>query len=269
MAACNPPAAVRQLIVHGDCWPVVTATEHLVKSVLPGCACRTTYTLPALLQRLSRQPDAALVLCLRPREHIFLFYALRNALLYHPALVISDELLFTDRVVLHNWGDIPAVLHPEIAGTVSRLSHRKQPYPVKGKLADFLSAPKPATGYFAVPLMFTTPERLMNYMSLLMFRATESCGVTPAQQKLLLEVHRGRHTLAGMTGVLNTGTKKIWQDKERLLSKMGMRNRLRELLLGTRFREDLQRTAFMAPADSDMMCNTEATAGDCAAYHFD
>ncbi|ELJ4793911.1 transcriptional regulator [Salmonella enterica] len=269
MAACNPPAAARQLIVHGDCWPVVTATEHLVKSVLPGCACSTTYTLPALLQRLSRQPDAALVLCLRPREHIFLFYALRNVLLYHPALVISDELLFTDRVVLHNWGDIPAVLHPEIAGTVSRLSHGKQPYPVKGKLADFLSAPQPATGYFAVPLMFTTPERLMNYMSLLMFRATESCGVTPAQQKLLLEVHRGRHTLAGMTGVLNTGTKKIWQDKDRLLSKMGMRNRLRELLLGTRFREDLQQTAFMAPAESDMMCNTEATAGDCAAYHFD
>lgn len=89
----------------------------------------------------------------------------------------------------------------------------------------------------------------------------ESCGVTPAQQKLLQEVYRG-HTLAEMTGILSTDMKKIWENKDRLLAKMGMRNRLYELLNGTRFREDLQRTAFMAPAESDMMCNTEATAGN-------
>lgn len=270
MTVCNLPAAARQVIVHGDCWPVVAATEHLVKSVLPDCTCATTYTLPSLLQQLSRQPEAALVLSLRPREHIFLFYALKNALLHHPALVISDELLFSDRVVLHNQGDIPAVLLREFAGAVARVRHGKMPYPAKGKLADFLSDPKPATGFFAVPLIFTTPERLMNYMSLLMFRAAESCGVTPAQQKLLQEVHRGLRTLAGMTGVLNTGAKKIWQDKERLLFKMGMRNRLHELLNGTRFREDIQRTAFMAPSESDMLYKAEITAaGDRAAFHRD
>ncbi|EBG5937536.1 transcriptional regulator [Salmonella enterica subsp. enterica serovar Enteritidis] len=269
MATCNPSAATRQVIVHGDCWPVVTATEHLVKSALPDCACDTTYTLSALMQRLSKQPDAALVLCLRPREHIFLFYALGNALLYYPALVISDELLFTDRVVLHNWGDIPAVLYQEIVGTVARLSHGEQPYPVNRKLADFLFAPKPANGYFAVPLIFTSPVRLMNYMSLLMYRDSVRCGVTPAQQKLLTEVHSGHHTLTEITVILNTGIKRIWQDKERLLAKMGMRNRLRELLFGTHFREDLQRTAFMAPAESDMMYSSEAKEGDCAAYHFD
>lgn len=268
MAVCNRQLAARQVIVHGDCWPVVTATEHLVKSVLPDCDCVTTYTLPALLQRLFRQPNAALVLCLRPREHIFLFYALKNALLHHPALVISDELLFSDRVVLHSWGDIPAVLHQALAGTVARIQHGEQPYPVNRKLADFLSALKPVTGYFAVPLIFTSPERLMNFMSLLMFRATESCGVTPAQQKLLQEVYRG-HTLAEMTGILNTDMKKIWQNKERLLAKMGMRNRLRELLFGTRFREDLQRTAFMAPAESDIQHSTKATAGkdECPEAH--
>lgn len=216
MAVCNRQLAARQVIVHGDCWPVVTATEHLVKSVLPDCDCVTTYTLPALLQRLFRQPDAALVLCLRPREHIFLFYALKNALLHHPALVISDELLFSDRVVLHNWGDIPAVLHQTLAGTVVRIQRGEQPCPVNRKLADFLSAPKPATGYFAVPLIFTSPERLMNFMSLLMYRASVCCGVTPAQQKLLLELHEGRHTLAEMTGILNTDMKKIWQNKDRL-----------------------------------------------------
>ncbi|EBQ9252263.1 transcriptional regulator [Salmonella enterica subsp. enterica serovar Newport] len=258
MTVCNRPAAARQVIVHGDCWPVVTAMAHVVKSALPGSTCSTTYTLPALLQQLSRQPEAALVLCLHPREHIFLFYALKNELLYHPALVISDELLFSDRVILHSWGDIPATG----TGAVAMIQHGTMPHPAKGKLADFLSDPKPATGIFAVPQIFTTRERLMNYMSLLMYRASVGCGVTQSQQKLLQEVHRGRHTLAGMTGILNTGTKKIWQDKERLLSKMGMRNRLRELLFGTRFRDDLQRTVFMVPAGADMLYTSEAFAGD-------
>ncbi|EBX2068622.1 transcriptional regulator, partial [Salmonella enterica subsp. enterica serovar Java] len=110
------PIPARQVIIHGDCWPVTTTVVHLVRSVLPGCECEATYTLPVLLQQLSRKPEAALILCLRPREHLFLFYALKQALLKHPVLVISDELLFSDRVVLHNWGDIPAVLHQEFAG---------------------------------------------------------------------------------------------------------------------------------------------------------
>lgn len=262
MTVCNQSAAARQVIVHGDCWPVVTTAEHLVKSVLPDSACSTTYTLPALMQELSRQPEAALVLCLRPREHIFLFYALKDELLYHPALVISDELLFSDRVVLNSWGSLPAVLHQELVGAVARIQYGKKFYLAKGKLVDFLSDPKPATGFFAVPLIFTTPERLMNHMSLLMYQASVGCGVTPAQQKLLQEVHRGRCTLAGMTEVLNTGTKKIWQDKDRLLAKMGMRNRLRELLFGTCFREDVQRTEFMTPAKSGMLYKTKTTAGD-------
>ncbi|EIZ2110510.1 transcriptional regulator, partial [Salmonella enterica] len=81
-------------------------------------------------------------------------------------------------------------------------------------------------------------------------------------------VHRGRRTLAGMAGVLNTDTKKIWQDKDRLLAKMGMRNRLRELLFGICFREDIQRTAFMAPSESDMLYKTEITAAeDRATFH--
>ncbi|HAK0381696.1 TPA: transcriptional regulator [Salmonella enterica] len=255
----NQKTEDHHVIIHGDCWPVVSATEHLVKAILPGSRCEATFSLTTLLQRLAREPDALLILCLRPREHIFLFYALKSALLFHPALVISDELLFSDRVVLHYWGDIPVMLHQELAGTVVRVSLGEKLYPVNGKLTDFLSAPKPATGHFAVPLIFNNPERLMNYMSLLMYRATVRCGVTPAQQKLLREVYRGRHTLAGMTNILNKDRKKIWQDKDRLLAKMGMKNRLYELLHGTRFRENLQRTTFMAPAESDILYSSAAT----------
>ncbi|EBD6545063.1 transcriptional regulator [Salmonella enterica] len=248
MAKYNP-APARQVIIHGDCWPVVNAVAHLTRAILPGCECETTYTLPELLQQLNRKSEAALVLCLRPREHIFLFYALKEVLLYHPALVISDELLFSDRVVLHSWGALPAVLHQEITVMATQIRQHEKLSRVKNRLIGFLADPKPATGLFAVPLIFNHPTRLMNYMTLLMFRATVNCGVTPDQQKLLEEVYKGQCSLSEMATVLNKNEKQIWQDKYRLLVKMGMKNRLRELLYGTRFCQDIQRTPFMTPGD--------------------
>ncbi|MDJ6543003.1 transcriptional regulator [Salmonella enterica] len=251
----------RHIIIHGDSWPVVSATEHMVKAILPAGRCETTSGTVALLQTLSRSPEASLILCLRPREHVFLFCALKNALLSHPALVISDELLFSDRVVLHNYGGIPAVLLRALTGTVTRLRQGDNPYPVKGVLADSLSDPRPATGLFAVPLIFDRPDRLMNYMELLLYRATVSCGLTPAQQRLLQEVHRGQNRLADMTGILGSGKKKIWQDKDQLLMKLGMRNRLRELLYGTRFCMEEQRTSFITPDEAEQLYGMESSTG--------
>ncbi|EBG9727236.1 hypothetical protein LB105_005014 [Salmonella enterica] len=78
-------------------------------------------------------------------------------------------------------------------------------------------------------------------------------GVSPAQQRLLEEVYRGRERLSGLSGRLNVGERQIWQDKYRLLVKMGMRNRLRELLYGTRFCRDIQRTPFMTPENVEQI----------------
>lgn len=247
----------RQVIIHGDCWPVVSATQHVAEALLPGCRCECTYEITSLLQKLARSPDALLLLCLRPRQHIFLFYALQSELLCHPVMIISDELLFSDRVVLQSWGDIPAILHQELTGIVSRLRHGKNPCPVEDRLTSFLADPKPAMGCFTVPLIFNNPKRLMNYMSVLMYRATERCGVTPAQQKLLEEIYRGRgrHSFSGLTDVLNRNKKKIFQDKDRLLAKLGMRNRLQELLYGTRLCASLQRTPFIIPENIEQKHN--------------
>ncbi|EFT2485810.1 transcriptional regulator [Salmonella enterica] len=247
----------RQVIIHGDCWPVVNAVAHLTRSLLPGSECETTYTLPELLQQLHQNPEATLLLCLRPREHIFLFYALKQALLCHPALVISDELLFSDRVVLHNWGELPAVLHQELTTLLAQIrQHEKLFSRVKSRLDSFLADPKPATGLFAVPLIFNTPGRLMDYMELLMYRATVNCGVTPDQQKLLEDVHKGRYSMPGLKQRLNKNEKQIWQDKYRLLVKLGMRNRLHELFYGTRLSESQQRTPFMMPGTSQWKAGT-------------
>ncbi|EDL9821075.1 transcriptional regulator [Salmonella enterica subsp. enterica serovar Infantis] len=248
----------RQVIVYGDCWPVTTAVAHLVRTFLPGSDCETTYRLPALLQQLCRKPEAILVLCLRPREHLFLFYALSQALSDHPVMVISDELFFSDRLVLKVYGDIPALPEQALAELLIRARqgeewHGGARLRVTGELEVFLLSPAPVTGFLEVPQIFNNPKRLMNYMDLLMHREMLACGVSPAQQRLLEEVYRGRERLSGLSGRLNVGERQIWQDKYRLLVKMGMKNRLCELLYGTRFCQDIQRTPFMTPEDIEQI----------------
>lgn len=131
------------------------------------------------------------------------------------------------------------------------LRYGNSPAPAKGWLGDFLSDPKPATGFFTVPVIFNHPKRLMNYMSLLIFREIKNCGVTTDQQMLLEEIYRGRYSLSGLKTILNKNEKKIFQDKNRVLVKLGMKNRLRELLYGTRFCMTEQHTAFMMPEDTE------------------
>ncbi|EDT6166485.1 transcriptional regulator, partial [Salmonella enterica subsp. enterica] len=116
-----------------------------------------------------------------------------------------------------------------------------------GALDAFLLSPAPVTGFLEVPPIFNNPKRLMNYMDQLMHQEILACGVSLAQLRLLQEVYRGRGRLSALCGRLNTQEKQIWQDKYRLLVKLGMRNRLRELLFGTRFCKSLQRTPFIAP----------------------
>ncbi|EKC2616378.1 transcriptional regulator [Salmonella enterica] len=236
------------VIVYGDCWPEMVAVQYVVKTILPECLCEVAGSLTDLLQFLTRAPDALLILCLHPREHIYLFYALKEALLNHPALIISDELLFSDRLVLQSWGGIPFMSHRDITPLIRAIQKYGQPpHPLEGKLSGFLSVPTVATGFFAVPMIFNSPERLMNYMSLLLHRAITYCGITPTQQKLLNEIYKGKYNLSGMAGVMNMSGKKISQEKERILTKLGMKNRMYALLHGTRFCVKIQRTAFMPP----------------------
>ncbi|ECJ2314146.1 TPA: transcriptional regulator [Salmonella enterica subsp. salamae serovar 9,46:z4,z24:z39:z42] len=242
----------RQVIVYGDCWPVTIAVAHLVRTFLPGSNCETAYRLPVLLQQLRRKPEAILILCLRPREHLFLFYALRQTLPDCPVMIISDELFFSDWLVLKVYGGIPALLEQELAEMLIYARRGGQwsggaRLEGAGELESFLLSPAPVTGFLEVPPIFNNPKRLMNYMDQLMHREILACGVSLAQLRLLQEVYRGRGRLSALCGRLDTQEKQIWQDKYRLLVKLGMRNRLRELLFGTRFCKSLQRTPFIAP----------------------
>ncbi|EAA1979815.1 transcriptional regulator, partial [Salmonella enterica] len=157
--------------------------------------------------------------------------------------------------------DIACAPYREIQTIISGLQkYGHCPYPLKGTLAKFLSVPECATGFFEVPVIFNNPKRLMRYMALLMHRAISNCGVTSSQQKLLWALYKGHYSLSGLTKILSKNEKQIWQDKNRLLMKLGMKNRLYELLYGTRFCPDMQRTAFISPAEARKLCGTEASA---------
>ncbi|ENH5971273.1 transcriptional regulator [Salmonella enterica] len=236
----------RTVIVHGDCWPEMIAVQHVVKAIHPEYSCELAGSHTDLLQFLIQTPGALLILCLRPREHIYLFYALKQALLNHPALVISDEFFFNDRLVLQSWGGLSFTSHSNITPLVTAIQKDGQPpHTQEGELSRFLSVPTVATGFFAVPVIFNNPERLMNYMSLLLHRAITYCGITPVQQKLLNEIYKGKSSLSGMAGVMNMNGKKISQEKERILAKLDMNNRMYALLHGTRFCPEIQHTEFI------------------------
>ncbi|HGB5419711.1 TPA: transcriptional regulator, partial [Salmonella enterica subsp. enterica serovar Muenchen] len=133
---------------------------------------------------------------------------------------------------------------------------------LQGALAGFLFLPEPVRGFSDVPLIFNHPKRLMNYMSVLMFRETLAHGVTPAQRRLLEEIYKGRGKLSVLSGRLKTGEKKVWREKNRLLvKKLGMRCRLREQLYGTRFCMEIQKTPFMAPAEAEHLYSAEDPPG--------
>ncbi|EDQ7904917.1 transcriptional regulator, partial [Salmonella enterica subsp. diarizonae] len=38
----------RQVVVYGDCWPVVSAVQAVVRAMLPECRCDIAESLPCL-----------------------------------------------------------------------------------------------------------------------------------------------------------------------------------------------------------------------------
>ncbi|HAT1681585.1 TPA: hypothetical protein I8Y21_002246 [Klebsiella oxytoca] len=243
-----------KVIIYGDCWPVVSTVCHLTASILPDSLCHTPADPDALIQVLTREPGAALLLCLRPREHIFLFCALKNVLPRHPVLVISDEIFYSDRVILRHWGQLPVMTHQSLSPMVTSQRLRElYPFPghhcpEQGPLTDFLMAPALPPGLPEIPSVFLQEEdRLMDYMSLLIYREMVQAGVTPFREKLLQTMCGGIQDLHQVAQVMNVSYQKVWYEKRQLFARLGMPGHLRELLWGTHFYAALQRTPFILP----------------------
>lgn len=241
----------KHVIIFGDCWPVVSAVKSVITTVLPECHCETVSDLSSLIYRLTCTPEASLILCLRPREHIFLFYALKEELIYHPTLVIADELFFNDKLILSAWGNIPRMMHQELELMITsqqlceRFPAGTRHCPKKSTLTNFLMAPALPAGLSEVPQIFHLEERLMDYMSLLIYREMLNRGLTPFRMRLLEAIWTGYQTRNELAEILDEPREKIWNEKHRLLTQLGIPARLRDILYGTRFCLFLQKTPFM------------------------
>ncbi|EJW6862047.1 hypothetical protein OCP70_004620 [Salmonella enterica] len=241
----------KHVIISGDYWPVVSAVKSVITTVLPECHCETVSDISSLIYRLTCKPEASLLLCLRPREHIFLFYSLKEELICHPTLVISDELFFNDKLILNAWGNIPCMMHQELELMITSqqlcglFPAGTRHCPEKSTLTNFLMAPALAAGLSEVPLIFHLEERLMDYMSLLIYREMLNRGLTPFRMRLLEAIWTGYQSRNELAEILDEPREKIWNEKHRLLTQLGIPARLREILYGTRFCLFHQKTPFM------------------------
>ncbi|ECX5674584.1 hypothetical protein AA206_13225 [Salmonella enterica subsp. enterica serovar Newport] len=249
----------KHVIVFGDCWPVTSAVKSVITTVVPECHCETVSDLSSLIYQLTCKPEASLLLCLRPREHIFLFYALKEELIYHPALVIVDELFFSDKLILSAWGNIPCMMHQELELMITsqqlceQFPAGTQHCPEKSTLTNFLITPALPDGLSEVPRIFHLEERLMEYMSLLIYREMLDRGLTPLRMRLLQAIWSGYQTRNELAEATGESRGKIWNEKHRLLTQLDMPARLREILYGTQFCSQIQRTPFMAPAEAEKL----------------
>ncbi|HDP0317349.1 TPA: hypothetical protein P5S08_002483 [Salmonella enterica subsp. enterica serovar Concord] len=254
----HSPAA-DSVILYGDCWPVVSAVQHIVGAIVPDRHCVVAPDVNALIRLLACRPEAVLILCLRPREHVFLFYALRQELSEHPALIISDEMFFNDRLMLRVWGDLPCMMHDELSMMVTdvRLCELFSPpriyYPAKNVLTGFLISPKFPVISTEVPPDFHLEAPLMDYLSLLMYNTMINKGLTPFRIRLLNSIWSGCQHQEALSLQLNVHPRKIWNDKHRLMAQLDMKGSLREVIYGTRFCSFIQRTRFMPPAEVEQI----------------
>lgn len=252
-------STMKHIILYGDCWPVVSTVQSVVTTISPSCKCTTPPDLTSLICQLASDPQAILILCLRPREHIFLFYALKEELIYHPSLVIADEFFFSDKLLLKSWGGLSRMTHQQLSLIVTsqqlcELYPSGTPHcPEKSILADFLRSPSLPTGLSEVPLIFHLEERLMDYMSLLIYREMLDRGLTPLRMRLLQAIWSGYQTRNELAEATGESRGKIWNEKHRLLTQLDMPARLREILYGTQFCSQIQRTPFMAPAEAEKL----------------
>ncbi|EAO5528003.1 transcriptional regulator [Salmonella enterica subsp. enterica serovar Monophasic] len=91
------------VLIYGDLWTDCCAMEAIVRRYTLEQV-RQYDSVSALLKGLQRSSGAGLILCLRPHEHVYLFYRLRRWLNGRRVLVVTDRMYYSDRSVMQYFG---------------------------------------------------------------------------------------------------------------------------------------------------------------------
>lgn len=109
---------MKMVIIYGDMWTDCYAMDAIIRRRCLAEKVLMCDSVSVLVQYLSTFPDARMVLCLRPHEHVYFFYMLRGILKQHRVLVVADRLYYTDWCVMQYFGMGDYLLRNELTSFI-------------------------------------------------------------------------------------------------------------------------------------------------------
>ncbi|ECJ2556731.1 TPA: transcriptional regulator [Salmonella enterica subsp. enterica] len=94
---------MKTVLIYGDLW----TDCHTMKAFISRdrlISARICESVSDLLHKLSHLPQACLILCLRPHEHVYLFYNIRCWLKKRKVLIVTDRMYYSDQCVVRYFG---------------------------------------------------------------------------------------------------------------------------------------------------------------------
>ncbi|EBV7091030.1 hypothetical protein XU01_002249 [Salmonella enterica subsp. enterica serovar Oranienburg] len=246
----QPALPYKNIIVYGDCWPVVSAISSIAEIIMPDCHFHSCYSINVLKKLQKDISDARFIFCLRPREHVCLFYFLTHTLSRSPLLVITDSLLPTDRVVLKTSACAVTVNHSQVYSLYTSLSSERHCQTVKENALvsglTLLTEPGFISRVEGLPMVFSNGIDLISFMNECLQQYMQQKGVTRLQLKIL-EKMRSEPTLKSLATTLDISIKNLSYNKAYALNKLGVAGKDYLAMYGTHFCQKCQKTSFSVP----------------------
>lgn len=232
------------MLIYGDQWPDCCAMEAIIRKCSLESV-RICDSISALLLGLSASPKVGLILCLRPHEHVYLFYRLRHWLKNRKLLVVMDKMYYTDRCVMQYFGVKYYLERDELLPLISRKGPARSDAETwrwfrHSREDSGLSHPpdmtEPGGGMMAENILFLLNQYI---------RWNIPAGVSDSKYSLLLLLSSGcPAVLLARKMRMHPRTVSIyrWQ----AMSRLNMKSSPVSLFRGVRLLAQLQRTPFMS-----------------------
>lgn len=232
------------ILIYGDSWPMAYAVNAL-------CGYQTQRrryycdTLNQLSDQLQTYPDAPLILCLSPHEHVYLFYAISPLLDRRRAIVVADTFYYSDRVLLDIFGYQGRL---EAQNLRQQMSNPERHHPV---LQAFLGEGTHVDRrYWVRPSQQCSPsitraEQLITLMTrMMMCHLHETSLLRPRELMAIKKFWEGK-SVTLISNMMGLSGKSVSGYKISALNKLDMRATNISLYRGGPFKEHVQRTPFM------------------------
>ncbi|EAO4206308.1 transcriptional regulator [Salmonella enterica] len=227
---------MKTVLVYGDLWTDCCAMAAIARSHSSESV-RICDSVSSLLLHLSREPEIGLILCIRPHEHVYLFYNLRHLLRNRMVLVVTDQMYYSDRCVMRYFGLTNWLERAELLSFITG----KQPPEAWQRFrcpGNEVSGPSLMEEGAEI-----SPESILLWLNLFAYRYLPS-GVSGSKYALLLKLS------SGCPGVWlarqeKMNPKTLSAYRRETMMRLEMKPSPISLFRGLRVLKQLQRTPFM------------------------